>query len=783
MAHKIKCFVSFSATDGDERSIRFLIEHLEHGCGGKVQFIAYFNQKSGTDLSDFMREDLPNAEAVIALFTPDYKYKADEHIRSGVFTEHMHIVDRLEGKQSKPPMLFIPVFWKGASFENALPSYFVGRNLARDLKAFKAYGSSGESYLPDRVASQLKPTVELIVSELLARWDEADPEFARVKQRIEHTLLSASAAADEGDQNGEQLETLEINHAFFRKSERAPVSIEVFSKRFFVKTAAFRAIGLHHKMAFTGRKGSGKTTLLKVYKHQNAEKYFSPIDIEVNDWNLHYLLEDLTFRPAEGDLFYTAEESKIFDFVWPVFLSLCMVRSLCESKRIKPSEILQRYSKNFERSSGRYEALFQISIGVVRDFIGLCISRASSESEAEFKADLSRMVNVQACTEYLLGANYQKIISITKSDRGKRRFLFCLDRFDTELQKYRKDLKDRHFSDQERARRENREVFWIQGLVEMIDHLRSPDRFSLNQDFYKLIGPHVDFCVPLPKDRLYEVQQRRRDAIVGDIKEEINWQPYELLTMLRKRLQVVWRISDAEIDNSPATRAKQRYDQLLEKSGRKLPANVQIRLNGTSFATDLFLNVLRHSFFRPRDVLIYYARIVLRAEMSARRGQRVSSDAVAKCISEETFRIVEEEFVGEFSDTFKNIREVLNLFSASNQILTLDELISKMDGVRFEIYGEEDMVGFGRKIRFLYEIGFLGISALDSQLGGVSSDDYDFYFFNPRIAQNLEQTQVLKALKFAIHPVFIEFLSLQMNSPVPIMMLTWDKVEDMDNFE
>lgn len=94
MARKIDCFVSFSATDGNERNIRFLLSYLSEKLDNKVDFKVYFEQKSGIDLQAFMK-DINEAEAVIALFTPDYKYKIDNKISSGVLTEHMHIVDRL----------------------------------------------------------------------------------------------------------------------------------------------------------------------------------------------------------------------------------------------------------------------------------------------------------------------------------------------------------------------------------------------------------------------------------------------------------------------------------------------------------------------------------------------------------------------------------------------------------------------------------------------------------------------------------------------------------------
>jgi ABC-type transport system involved in cytochrome c biogenesis ATPase subunit len=88
-----------------------------------------------------------------------------------------------------------------------------------------------------------------------------------------------------------------IDENFFVKAERSGISIKEFTDRYFTKTSFYNQLGRLHKFAFTGRKGSGKTTLLQVYKYQNRRKYFSPIDIQVNDWNLHYVLGDLTFKP------------------------------------------------------------------------------------------------------------------------------------------------------------------------------------------------------------------------------------------------------------------------------------------------------------------------------------------------------------------------------------------------------------------------------------------------------------------------------------------------------
>jgi len=788
LARKINCFVSFSGVDGDERSIRLLIQHLTERLGDKVTFRAYFNERTGSNLQDFMKDELNAADAVMALFTPDYKRKADQAIPSGVYTEFLNIVDRLELGVGGD-FLLIPIYWAGPSFNTAAPEYFINYNLARSLPRFKAFGAPGtDAYLPDRIKSQVRGEIEKIVTELSECWDRADPEYFHLKETIEETMLAPSVEdpgeeAEPPPELGSRID-LVMGPKFERTSRQEGEFVQDFNDRFFVKTMAFRSIGDHRNMAFTGRKGSGKTTLLTIYKHRNAARYFSPADSKVNDWNLHYLLGDLTFRPAEGDLSYTAEESRIFDFIWPIFLSLCLVRSLKMSMDIPTGEVIARprYVQRFEECAGRYDTLFTLSVEIVSDFIQKCIDETPTRSEAVFRSGLVSRINVQACTESLLGAGCAGLLHAVRRDPSKRRFLFCLDRFDTEMQKYRKDLQLQNLSEAERQRRENREVFWIQGLVEMIDSLRMPDAASPNQEFYRAIGPIVDFCVPLPKDRLFEVQKRRRDAVVGDIFEEINWQVYELLTMLRKRLQAIWNIPDSDIDRAVYKGAKDRYFRVLELSQRKMPTAVDISINGNRYSSDLFLNVLRHTFFRPRDILTYFARIILAVEAAHRRGQPLQRSAVARLISQQTWKVVEEEFIGEFSDYFKNIREVMDLFSGGPQLLSYEELVEKLEDVRFEVYGDDDIVAFARKVRMLYEIGFLGVCSAKGHLGDIPRDDYDFFFFNPRIAPAIEKTEVLKRLKFAIHPVFIETLSLDLQAQKPVMMLTWERVSELDDF-
>jgi TIR domain len=773
MAETITCFVSFSSVDTLEGDIKFLIEFIVKKTGQKIKFKIYFNEKSGTDLQNYMIKELQDADAVLMLLTPDYKQKVDQQKKSGVLTEHKIIADRLENKNLDT---FIPVYWRGSAITDVIPEFYFNHESALDLHKFSVLENKQRGpYIADRTELETAADIAKLVAQLEQSWLESSKEFEEATRRVESTLLKKD------DFDTDRL----LDRAMFTKQERASYDIEYFSNKIFTKTSAYRNIDRYQKSAFTGRKGAGKTTLLKVYKFRNASHYFQPIDVEVNDWDLHDILGDLTFRKPEGDLSYTAQESKIFDFIWPVFLSFAMVRSIQETNLPATVPLIKNreFSNRFEDAKNRYAKIFLLSVEFVRAFFQTSIDAAPSSTEEQFKLFLTEKLNVRNCTEMLLGENYSEVQFAIKSDINNRKILFCLDRFDTEIQKYRKDLADRKLDEDTRRDWELREIQWILSLVEMIDHLRSPDYFSLNQEFYKTFGPIVDFCVPLPRDRLIEVQRRRRDSIVGASHEEICWSPAELLTMLRKRLQIVWEIEEVKIDKAKFHTARKRFDQLQILANRNLPKIVEMELGSRKYPIDIFLYALRHSFFRPRDILIYFSGVIASLEAARRRHSELTSHAIKAIISKLTFRVVKEEFIGEFTDTIKNLDEVMQKFRFSQQIIDFSFLSSQLESVNFALYGGDYETRLAVKIRILYEIGFIGICSQNGQIGGVPSDTFQYFFFAPMLVDAVDNLEVAQQLSYAIHPAFVEYLNLRTGPHPPVMYFNWESIENDDQHQ
>jgi hypothetical protein len=218
-------------------------------------------------------------------------------------------------------------------------------------------------------------------------------------------------------------------------------------------------------------------------------------------------------------------------------------------------------------------------------------------------------------------------------------------------------------------------------------------------------------------------------------------------------------------------------------ANRSLPLEVVMEIGNRQFPIDVFLYTLRHSFFRPRDILIYFAGIIASLEAARRRHMEISGDAIKAIVSKLTYRVVKEEFIGEFTDTIKNLGDVLQKFRFSQQILEYVQIAKLLESVNFVMYGGEVVLETTIKIRLLYEIGFVGICSQNGQIGGVPSNAYQFFFFAPRLTEALDSVDVTQQLNYAIHPAFVEYLNLRTGNHLPVLYLNWEDIERSDQHE
>jgi hypothetical protein len=333
----------------------------------------------------------------------------------------------------------------------------------------------------------------------------------------------------------------------------------------------------------------------------------------------------------------------------------------------------------------------------------------------------------------------------------KRKFLLSLDGFDTKFDEFRRDTVTA-FRDapSEAAARSSFEVDWLRGLLQICIEIKSV--------FYEGTLPSkIDFCLTIPQDRYSEVAKDRDAFRYANLRGVLDWTAIELFIMLRKRLDVLNHFRD------PSGTAVDRLWKVLDRYYSGLPKTVTFTHAGKKYEVALERYILRHTFWRPRDVLKYFAKILAGHETNTKHGRATDSDAIRHWVSSCTHDIVENEFLGEFRGVCHNIDSVIEVFKKSQQVLSYDALYKKVGQIEFE--HADAMLRpetFKKKLHFLYEIGFLGIRIPTEMLSGFKVLTTElFHFSDGDVVLRRLNDEELNQVLFVIHPIFCEWLRLE----------------------
>ena len=236
---------------------------------------------------------------------------------------------------------------------------------------------------------------------------------------------------------------------------------------------------------------------------------------------------------------------------------------------------------------------------------------------------------------------------------------------------------------------------------------------------------------------------------------------------------------DAQTDEN--LNPQQRLEQILaHKQFSHIPVKIQFEFNGKQYDMPLFMYVLRHTFWRPREILLYYAKLLALAENLKRWGTPVTTDAIRKCIKATTSIVVESEFIDELKSTVTNIEKIIAVFykhKSQFDYQTLRKALQK------EIYSfatgdlsDGDVVA---KVKFLYNIGFLGLKLTTEQQTNLGLwHDYAFYFNEgPAIFEDryLSEDDLVN-YTYVIHPIFSEYLRLDTKGFDLPLFFDWEYV-------
>lgn len=772
--HRPTCFISYCRDGADRDTIDHLIQQLRHTSRQRIEFLYDEELDAGARLPAFM-DLLRRVDGVILLLSPEYKTRTEER-KGGVYTEYSEIIRRYQELESaanehtkssedsspsiNPPFPLIPIILSGA-FEKSCPIE-IQENLCLNFTTYRAFRrENGHLYITQQVEAKHNKLISRIVSQIV------------VNNSSKSTAVAASFD--------------ELRSAFLENTKHEHIAgdprFESQLHDLFVKTYAFKKVRKQTSYLLIGRKGSGKSTIVDYLSRDFDDKYKDAIKISINDFDLEYLYSILSTQQLRAELNVVVSQVRVFEVIWELFLYICCMNCLVTEFRnghVKNGQhqhlsVVQRFLK---RMSGvtedrglqiEYKAAFHWCYSKVVQQIDTAIETARDDT-AEFSYDLSRLLNPEgmlrtALTDEVVDAFHFLLNHCT------RRFLVSLDGFDTAFEEFRVRSQHANHSDEETRRRTQYEIDWLRGFAHVLIEMKSSPRRTPLSNL-------TDFCATIPKDRFVEIRNSERDSYIYIGKcHEIRWSAIELAILLFKRLEIV-----ANYKTDKRLTPQKRLEEVLTKCFPYVPLETTTVVDGNEHELPIFIDVLRHTFWRPREILIYFAKIIAVLSDIKRRNIDVTQFAVSKCIADTTREIVRTEFLSEFQRHCWNIREIIEKFRRHKQILSYEEVQAALKDIPFYFIDQEKPIfDLKLQVQFLYEVGFLGVEVSPRTKERLRLLDIDVFWFNAGDDPfEVIADEGFVDSKFVIHPIFCELLDLDVRKQRLTLDIHWKYLEQQE---
>ena len=713
---KARCFISYCSSDAKPDDVSAIVRYLDQMARSKEYNIEFLFDKDlsvGNDLNEFMQEII-TVDSIIVICTPDYKKKymnlKEEYVESGVYKECQLMKERIS-KRNKileesieefddndfrifPLVLSI----EGKYSENSVPDFLT--SLVREkINQIQFETSKGKRIITQQ-SKQLYNNIFLdcIISTCVI-----------YSKKSEYLIMDMH----------EKLQKLIYN----QKAEYAPT----LDKRLFVNTFYFEQIKSQESYILVGRKGSGKTTTKLYFHSSNKEKYKGVIELRIDAFNLNEIYNYLFHAPYDGNknLKNDIEEiftyEKVIEYIWIVYIVLySMYVVACEYKKsnciLSPTQ-----KKKFKKAVDYVNAVLEIIDSRSRWENGDTISttiynyamantynffndviQGSRNDERFFASDIQAQLNHENLLKKVIGRDV--IDKFYKGlDECQKRILFTLDGFDVASDMFRKNSLSNSPSEQQQ--KALFEIKWMSSLMELVQDIKG----KANNSLYKLL----DICFLLPKDLFMEILEQNRDKYkYGSRFCEISWTGMELAIMVRKRLEV--------LNNYPLSSKEKKqklpeeiFSQILEKKYKAIPTKVTVKTEGgREYTVDLFLYMLRYTFWRPRELLLSLSLILNIFYGHSKSGLPINQETIKATIKAASITIINSEFYNEFGTIWKEIKENILQFTGGTLLLNEKEIKTIIMSNKFHIKlstEDTEIQAYRDKIKFLYEIGFLGI--------------------------------------------------------------------------
>lgn len=768
-----KVFISYCHEDADRDILDMIVSSLEK-YGNEAIYDG--NLKIGDDIEKFMNL-LESCDCVIILCTPKYGEKISDR-RGGVYEEYKRIVNKhdemwsidRDGQQES-----------GDDNTNDFLENYV-RSFRKESFSICPILISGkaDSSIPREFRSKLWADFTGMTTTTWRRTGDIVPQknFRNMFDECISQISSSARDVLEFRKREFQRNSAKIfNKIFYKlKHDTNTISRENIEK-LFVKTIEFNQINNQSAYILIGRKGSGKSTIADFLSMVHDGNRKSPIMININRLPLEYIYSIVIGARNQSDFFNVIQRNRLMQFAWEGLIHLAcfeairleLAQGTLPSRQLRDAHVLQSHLERVERgvedegvtqlfgatqsfNIARRIAFFVHSVSTAVRYIDHLIQQAPDQQEK-----FDHFIGTRVSSEYFLSFMFgQNVLSAFNSILGRceRNFMIAMDGFDAEFQRFRQRSLDENDQGHDRHQRVEFEIDWLKGLMGAVRRYTAPDD-------YTPLSNNVDFCFTVPKDRFLEALKDDRDAYEFEGSYlNIDWTGPELSILLRKRIEY-YKGFPSEKGLAPILR----LDKLLEMCLPNFPRSIPIRLDTTTKEISTFNYVLRHSFWRPRDVLFYWARLIASYENYVSKGIDFTDTTIRSQVARSTRAIIENEFFKEFGGYVINIRELVDRFEGSQQVMSRDVFNLKLRGIHPVLAGDAEATDTSSQIdslELLYKLGFIGFFVPPGVALGERYDTRWIFTFNE--GDGILRDPVKRrrdTLQIVIHPIFVEYLGLE----------------------
>jgi energy-coupling factor transporter ATP-binding protein EcfA2 len=761
------CFISYSHDGIDRDTLDYFVKVLEDAIKPNGKIFIDKNVRYGEDFNQFMKL-VESVDLIILVLTPTYKQKVIDR-KGGAYTEFKYLYDRYNSFQEITKdeendditiikkIELIPILFSGSREQSTPDEISDLRQL--DLTGLRvSRKSTGEFSLSKQLENRYISVIHEVAKQIITTATLVSEEYKNLADTFYSELfIDLKASWNRPDNRGRD----------FLSSQ-------------FVKTLTYELVSRQQAVFVVGRKGSGKSTLTQALPLLHEERYNFSIEINADHYNLESLYTLYSNPQFRSDTCTAVSRVLTFDFTWEAALMLSLMHLLTSTDLTTQNqfidrepyqaifnfvdqfkEICDREDKNCE---WRQSDFFNYSFGRAMDFVRICIDDARNDPQF-FLVDIQRDFTRENFLIFVFGNDL--LILFREFIRNfKKKFLVTLDGFDTAFDSFR--LESIRTNDEMHLRsRAHFETDWLRSLLALTIRAKS----NSGNYLYSIL----EFCMAAPLDRFLEVVKVDRDSYrYWNRWSTIQWSGIELAILLRKRLE---GISSYQLsrDLSPQLRLERILDC---KQFKHIPSTISFEFHGKSYSMPLFMYVLRHTFWRPRGLLVYYARILAFSEQMKRWGNEVDSESLRRCVKSATIPILESEFINELRSTVVNIESIIRSFRNKKNLLSFQEVRKIVNSENYKFatgdLTENDVTA---KIKFLYDVGFLGLNLLDNQqerLGVWHKNAFVFNEGNTIFGDNYLEEEDLEHYEFIIHPIFCEFLHLDTKDTDLPLIFTWE---------